>query len=310
MEKEHAILQSFYKVIQSKGYKAKIVHAKHVPDLINDIKKHHEQKSIFPKFYEEYKSFFEFTPKVDFGSIKSLIVIAVPVPQYEITFSHNSKQIYLKIPPTYLYGLKIVNGLEEQLKNIFNPKGYNVAYARLPVKTLAVRSGLAEYGRNNITYVEDMGSFHRLVPFYSDFPIEDENWNELEVMDSCDNCNACVRNCPTGAIPTDRFLLRVEKCLTYHNEQPGNIPFPDWIDPTWHNCLVGCLHCQKICPANKKVKDWTVLGPIFSEEETKLLLAEKEIEKLPDTLRKKIEEYDLDGYYEVYPRNISPFLEI
>ncbi len=273
--KENTILQNYYKTLEVKGYRGQIVSAKHIPDLRNDIRKYHEQNLIYPEFYKEYKAYFEFEPDVDFTQINSLFVIAVPVPQFKVIFHWNKKEISLLIPPTYLYGLEIINKVKELLSEILKPEGYNVAYATLPQKTLAVRSGLAEYGRNNITYVSGMGSFHRLTAFYSDFLIEQDNWQELRIMDMCKECSACVRKCPTGAIPTDRFLLRVERCLTYHNEQPRDISFPDWIDPTWHNCLVGCLHCQKVCPANKKVINWTEPGPTFSEEETKLILRDR-----------------------------------
>ena len=306
MKQNQALIKNFYKAIENKGYKARFINAKRIPDLRHDIQQ--QQDHMHPEFYEEYKSFFEFNSKVDFGEINSLIVIAVPVPQYEVTFQYKNKPISLIIPPTYLYGQKIVDESEELLKNIFEPKGFNVTYARVPVKTLAVRSGLSEYGRNNITYVSGMGSFHRLAPFYSDVPIEEDIWLERKMMDICENCNACVNNCPTGAIPTDRFLLRVDKCLTYHNEQPGNISFPEWINPSWHNCLVGCLHCQKICSVNKKVKDWTEKGPFFNEKETRILLQEKNLHDLPEELKEKLNKYDLANYFEILPRNLRVFL--
>ncbi|GAG98694.1 unnamed protein product, partial [marine sediment metagenome] len=78
--------------------------------------------------------------------------------------------------------------------------------------------------------------------------------------------------------------------------------------PTWHNCLVGCLHCQKVCPANKKVINWTEPGPTFSEEETKLILSGKNIDQLSEETRKKIEEHDLLDYFEVIPRNLGVLL--
>jgi len=193
------------------------------------------------------------------------------------------------------------------LLSILKPQGYNAEYAQIPVKTLSVRSGLAKYGKNNITYIEGIGSFYRLVAFYSDYSIEEDNWQELRMMDLCKNCSACVRNCPTGAIPTDRFLLRAGKCLTYHNEQPKDIPFPDWIDQSWHNCLVGCLHCQLVCPANNKVKDWVEPGPIFNENETRLMLKGEKFEDLPNYTQITINQYDLIDYYDLLSRNLSPF---
>jgi len=84
--------------------------------------------------------------------------------------------------------------------------------------------------------------------------------------------------------------------------------FPDWIDPSWHNCLVGCMHCQKVCPANKKVVNWVEPGPTFSEVETKLLVSRKSIDELPEEIRKKVEKYDLANYLNVYPRNLGAIL--
>ncbi|MFX0018522.1 MAG: 4Fe-4S double cluster binding domain-containing protein [Promethearchaeota archaeon] len=306
---ENRLIKRFHKSLEAKGYQGQIVHAEHIPDLRNDIRKHHEQNLIYPPLYNEYKAYFEFEAEVDFARINSLLIIAIPQPQTETIFYWNKKKISLIIPPTYLYGREIIDQMTKFLSEIFKPAGYNIAYAILPLKTLAVRSGLAEYGRNNITYLPEMGSFHRLTAFYSDFPIEDGNWQDLQMMDLCKECSACIRKCPTGAIPTDRFLLRVERCITYHNEQPEGVPFPDWLDPSWHNCLVGCLHCQKICPANKKVKNWIEPGPIFTEKETKLLLNGRTIDNLPSETKKKIEDCDFVNYLEVFPRNLSVFLK-
>lgn len=309
MTNKDKILEKFHSELESKDYKGQIVHAKHIPDLRNDIKKHHEKNLIYSELYKEYKAYFEFEPDVDFAQINSIFVITLPQPQFKTTFHWNDKVISLPIPPTYLYGRKIIDQMKEFLTKLLKPEGYEVVYAVLPQKTLAVRSGLAEYGRNNITYVKGMGSFHRLTAFYSDFSIEGDNWQELRMMDMCKECSACVRKCPTGAIPTDRFLLRAERCITYHNEQPGNIPFPEWLDSSWHNCLVGCLHCQRVCPANKNIFNWIEEGPEFSEEETEMFLDGKNIEQLPENTIKKIKDYDFLDYLEVFPRNLSVFFK-
>ena len=116
---------------------------------------------------------------------------------------------------------------------------------------LAVRSGLAAYGRNNVTYVTGLGSFHRLSAFYSDMPCDGDEWHELRLLDRCVKCRLCHRLCPTGAIARDRFLLHAERCIVFHNEKPWTVPFPAWLDPAWHNCLVGCLLCQAKCPENR-----------------------------------------------------------
>ena len=306
---ENHVIQNFYEKLDAKGYKGKIVSAKYIPDLQNSVKKFKDQRLLDPDFYEEYKKYFDFEPKTGFGEVKSLFMVAMPQPQYEIVFNWKNKEVPLKVPPTYLHGRALINETKAFLTDLLKPSGHSVEFARLPQKTLAMRAGLAEYGRNNITYIQGLGSFHRLFTFYSDFPYEQDGWQELRMMDLCKECSACVRKCPTGAIPEDRFLLRAERCLTFHNEHPVDVPFPDWIDPSWHNCLVGCLHCQKVCPANENVINWIEPGPSFSEEETKLLLSGATVENLPDETRRKVEEYGLAYYLSVYPRNLGVILK-
>jgi epoxyqueuosine reductase len=303
------IVSRFYSALEKKGYKGKVVSAKHLPELRNDIKKHRDVNSIYPELYEEYKSYFEFEPDVPFSEVNSLFIMASPVPQYEAIFQWKGEKVSLMIPPTYLYGVKLIEQLTELVSEILKPDGYHATYAQIPQKTLAVRSGLAEYGRNNITYVPGMGSFYRLTTLYSDFPTEEDNWQELRFMNSCEKCQACTNACPTGAIPTDRFLLRVERCITFHNEHPINRPFPEWMDPSWHNCVVGCLHCQKACPVNKKVINWTEPGPTFTEEETTMILSGVDLEDLPQATKETIEKFDLVNYYDILPRNLGIFLK-
>ena len=306
---ENTIIKNFYYILESKGYKGKIISAKHIPDLQNAVKKLNEEKLLDPEFYNEYKKYFEFEPKTDFGKVKSLFMVAKPQPQYEIVFNWKNKKVPLIIPPTYLHGRASINKIQAFLTDLLEPSGYNAEFARLPQKTLAVRVGLAEYGKNNITYIQGMGNFHRLFTFYSDFPYERDDWQELQMMDLCKECSACLHKCPTSAISKDRFLLRVERCLTFHNEHPADVPFPDWIDSSWHNCLVGCMHCQKVCPANKKVINWIEPGPTFSEEETKLLVSGTTIENLPEETRNKVKEHDLSNYLFAYPRNLGVILD-
>jgi|GEM_PF-2138990 len=105
--------------------------------------------------------------------------------------------------------------------------GYAIkAQQSMPLKRIAVQSGLAKYGRNNVVNVDGMGSWLRLAVFLTDIPIESDNWREQPVMSEiCENCDECIKSCPADAIPTDRFLLYSEKCK---------------------NCPI----CQMCCPIN------------------------------------------------------------
>jgi epoxyqueuosine reductase len=179
----------------------------------------------------------------------------------------------------------------------------------LPLKQLAVRSGLGQYGRNNICYVSGIGSFLQLVAVYSDLPCEKDDWREPVMMENCRGCELCRRACPTGAIPSDRFLLRGERCIVFHNEKKGDIPFPKWMDASWHNCVVGCMHCQRVCPLNKDFLGWFEEEEEFSEEETALLLEGIPPDKLQGTTRRKLEHLSLLDYLENLPRNLGVFFK-
>ena len=175
------------------------------------------------------------------------------------------------------------------------------------MKLLAVQSRLGLYGRNNICYVPSMGSFLQLVAVYSNLPCRKDSWQEVQMMERCQNCHACRLNCPTGAIPSDRFLLRAELCIVFHNEKKGDVLFPDWMDPSWHNSVVGCMHCQRVCPENKDFLQWIEGREEFSEEETALLLDEIPLDQLPATTKRKLESLDLAEYLDRLHRNLGVF---
>jgi epoxyqueuosine reductase len=196
----------------------------------------------------------------------------------------------------------------ELLEELLAPAGHRVAEACLPKKLLAARCGLAAYGRNNITYVPTMGSFHGLVALFCDLPLQEDNWGQPQMLERCEKCSACRRACPAGAIPSDRFLLHAERCISFHNEKPSEVPFPAWMDPSWHNCLVGCLHCQRVCPENRDVWEWVEEGAEFSGEETALLLEGVPLDQLPEATVEKLAQVEMDGYADVLSRNLKVML--
>ena len=154
-----------------------------------------------------------------------------------------------------------------------------------------------------------MGSFHRLVALYSNLPCEEDHWGESQMLETCQKCSACLRRCPVGAITSERFLLRAERCITFHNEKDHSVPLPEWLDPAWHNWLVGCMHCQLVCPENQDVVRWVEEGPEFSEEETARLLQGAPLEQLPAETAEKVQESEIAGFLEVVPRNLRLLLE-
>jgi epoxyqueuosine reductase len=285
-----------------------VVSIRRLHDLQEGIETHHRQGLLDETFFRKCLTGFVFSPPESLPEVRSLIVVAVPDPQIRFTFTWNGKRIPFIVPPTYLHWRRTDQRTEDALVEILEPEGYRVAQAVLPKKLLAVRSGLAAYGRNNIAYVPGMGSFHRLVVFYSDLPCQQDGWQEPKMMERCEKCPACLRHCPTGAIMSERFLLRAERCITFHNEEPSNVPFPTWLDASWHNCLVGCLHCQRVCPESKDFFDWVEEGAEFSSEETIFLMEGVLLAQLPAATVEKLEQSDLIDLLDVLPRNLRVLL--
>jgi epoxyqueuosine reductase len=302
--------QDLFCKLEERGYKARLVSVQHLDDLQAEIEGQHRQGLFDEGFYGEWLSSFSFSPPDSLPGARSLIVVAVPQPQFRATFTWNGKPVPLIVPPTYLYGRETDKQVEDLLAEILSPQGYQVAPATLPKKLLAVRSGLGAYGKNNVCYVDGMGSFHRLAAFYSDVPGGEDGWQEQRMLESCADCSACLRHCPTGAITSERFLLHAERCITFHNEQPGDVPFPAWIDPAWHNCLVGCLHCQRVCPQNKDFWGWVEAGAEFSGEETALFLERLPLDQLPAGTARKLERFDMVEYLDLFARNLGIFCNL
>jgi epoxyqueuosine reductase len=175
------------------------------------------------------------------------------------------------------------------------------------LKLLAVCSGMATYGKNNIAYVEGLGSFVRLKAFLSDMPADRSDGFKPQVMKECDRCKACLNECPTKAIVPDRFLIHAERCITFLNE--GNEEFPEWVDPAWHNSLIGCMKCQLVCPVNKLLIKWVEEGEDFNETETELILNGAPLDRIPPATAHKLNRGYMVEYMDVLPRNLRALLK-
>lgn len=301
--------QHLFFQLNERGYQARSVPLHHLQDLREEIETSHRQGLLDDEFYQEWLAGFEFGPPNSLPGAASLIVVAVPRPQIRVDWHLNSTLHSVIIPPTYVGYNDTRQRIQQDLAELLAPTGFHVAPARVPLKLLAVHSGLGQYGRSNICYIPKLGSFFQLVAVYSDLPCPQDPWQEARLMEACQNCHACRKHCPSGAIPSDRFLLRAERCLVFHNERSGRYPFPAWLDPAWHNCLIGCMLCQRACPQNQVVLAWIEPGEEFFPDETELLLREGvQLDQLSVTTVDKLKRLDLADSVDALPRNLGVLL--
>jgi epoxyqueuosine reductase len=286
----------------------KIVSISHIPELESEYRLSLASDHIDKQFVEkQINNYIDFSSIYKNPSIKSLIVVATPSRLVEVKFLYNGSTYCLKIPPHYSDRIKVTTRIKNITSRIFNDNGYKTLPVILPKKLLAVHSGLAEYGKNNLAYISGMGSFFRLTVFASDLPSNHDYWQGLKLLEKCLKCRACQVHCPTGAIRADQFIINAENCLTYYNELQGS--FPEWIDPKSHNSIIGCMICQNICPENKQYKEALVQKDIFSESETNMILNEISFEYLPENLQEKLNNLSLERYYKRLSRNIKALID-
>lgn len=286
------------------GYKFRTVSISHLPEIQDTVGKLVRQGLIAKSLYENWHYYLKTNDNLP--DAKTIIVVAMPEPLTRLKFKYQGHTFLADVAPNYFFEVDELRA-ETILKGVLKGEGFKLAKAHLALKTLAVRSGLATYGKNNITYVDGMGSYHRLVGFYSDCPCEEDDWQNIRELETCKECSLCIDNCPTGSITTDRFLISAEKCPGSLAER--NPDFPYWVklQPGWDKGLIGCMSCQFICPENKPYINNIISGSTFSEPETDMILNKIPWEGLKPQTQKKLGE--LSKIYPYLAANLKALIE-
>jgi epoxyqueuosine reductase len=283
------------------GAKAAIISINNLAGIQEIYKNIVQSKTFSKKIYDSYLSGFQNDYKSIMPDAKSIIVTAYPQKITELYFRYGGSNIRAIIPPSYVYSNAEAK-TTKLLEKVLSKHCFNITSYRSPEKLISVLSGLGKYGRNNLCYVPEMGSFHTPVVYITDLPSKNTELHEAGVLESCSNCNICVKSCPTGSISESSFLTNAEICLTYFNENTGN--FPVWIKKNWHHTIVGCMRCQSVCPENKNHLKDIEKGAHFTEFETELIIQGGLIQNLPAATRDKLEKLCMIDYYDVLPRNL------
>ncbi|UCG54621.1 MAG: FeS-binding protein [Dehalococcoidia bacterium] len=298
-------IDAIISALETRGFSGKIISIHHLDAIKGEIQVNYHKGILNDIFCNERLSHFQYTIPSSLKNVHSIIITSAPQPQRRVRFLCKGKLVNIIVPPTYSY--KTDREVEKTILDTIKNQGFNLYPVTLPLKLLAAHSGLVKYGKNNITYVDKTGSYHRLAAFYSDISVDNDNWGDYSLLENCKNCSACLKTCPTQAISADRFIIEAEKCITFHNERLNN--FPDWIEDSWHNCLIGCMSCQLVCPANRMVKNWIEDSVSFNEKETSLIL-KGDRSHLPYKTVKKLQELDLLEDFDLLPKNLQVLLTI
>ncbi|UCC20666.1 MAG: hypothetical protein JSV62_05085 [Promethearchaeota archaeon] len=293
-------------------YKYRTISVEHLEELQEDINKlRREGKLSNNEVYRGYIDSKKFEIPENLPNAKSIIILAIFSKLALVNFHLDGKKQEVMIPPNYYDDGTTFEDFENLiLKKIIKEPGYKIEFAnKLHLKLLAVRSGLGKYGRNNICYVDEWGSMIYLYAYFTDYEFEEVHWTDLKMMDQCENCTICINNCLTKAIPRisdENFVINVGNCIPVYNEIQGIVP--DSIPSDAHNALIGCMRCQKPCPANRSVINLTNKLEDITEEETNMILNGTKDEKLVTSIANKLKMFtpsNADRVLPVIKRNLG-----
>ena len=212
-------------------YKYKTISVSHLPELQEDIDKlRREGKLSDNEIYRSYIDSKKFKVPENLPDAKFIIILAIFTKLGLVNFHLNGKKHELMIPPQYYDDELTYEDIKDVIMTeIIKEPGYKTELAtKLHLKLLAVRGGLGKYGRNNICYVDEMGSLITLIAYFTDYKFKEDNWTEIKMMDYCKNCTICMNNCPTNAIstaPEENFVINAGRCITLYNEIAGEFDY-------------------------------------------------------------------------------------
>ena len=138
--------------------------------------------------------------------------------------------------------------LAKKINDTVGGYGYRAITDSAPLmeKPIAEKAGLGWIGKNTLLLNKQAGSWFFLgellttLPLPIDTPISN---------DGCQNCQACLKICPTGALVNAK-QIDARRCISYLTiEHKTAIPLE--LRPLMGNRIYGCDDCQLICPWNR-----------------------------------------------------------
>lgn len=150
----------------------------------------------------------------------------------------------------------------ERLSCFLQNAGYkSIAEPNLPAKELALKSGAGYFGNNSLIHAKEFGSWISIHYILTDADISSDP--SMDKISDCDDCDLCIKACPTGAIEA-KGQVTPSKCIRYYMLSSDFIP--ENIRDKMGDKMIGCDICQVVCPFNKKAITKASPAPSYETE--------------------------------------------
>lgn len=292
------------------AYKFRTLPVSRFPELQAEFDKARNVDTLSrAKAFRNQIAHLRFEVPADFPTAKSVVAVAAFSKPMYVNFTLDGIAFRVLVPPQYYTDdLNAANLMDVVQKDIIKNSTSRVVDVTksVPLKLLAARSGLGRYGRNNLIFVDGMGSYNLLYAYVTDYQFPEDNWSALNVLDACHRCDHCDRICPTACISRWSFPIDIDKCITLYNENHGE--FPNWLLRSNHHALMGCMRCQDPCPENRGYAAISGNLEDVSEDETRKILKGAADDELLKSLQRKLRQFPATESKERFPiltRNFS-----
>jgi len=188
------------------------------------------------------------TPVLLMPSAKSIIVIGAGYNKKLDFEPDNEKRGVISVHALGVDYHKIIRKILENLRDYlhkftdFDSKIY-IDTGPLMERELAVKAGLGSRCRNMNIVNPTLGSFFNIGYMLTTLLLEPSKAQE---EDHCEDCNVCIRACPSGALTDTGFDYR--KCVSYLTQKKGGLTAAE--KKSIGANLYGCDVCQRVCKHN------------------------------------------------------------
>jgi len=195
-------------------------------------------------------SFFErlADPRETLADAKAIIVLGVYAYDRTADYSKTQRGLRGKTARIYSY-YPVVRKIAEKLAEFIEKRGYRAVQGQnIPLKHVAGRIELGTYGKNALLLTRQYGSYVALRNVITDLPLSPDKLEKF--VPPCEDCNACLKACPTGALYTP-YKVNPKLCINPLTRRGDYIP-PEFRSKM-QNWISGCDICQEVCPVNRKL---------------------------------------------------------